>query len=80
MTVRWAAAAPSQAGLPLAYHFGASLRGGGGEPDFPEGRPSGSGITVMRSSWDDPAAALLWFMASSYPLVHDHRDQGSFQI
>jgi len=75
-----AAASPSQAGLPLAYHFGTLPSMEGGEPDFPEGRPSGSGITVMRSSWDDPAAALIWFKASSYPLVHDHRDQGSFQI
>lgn len=74
------AKSPSQAGLPLAYHFGSIDSGSPLQPDFPHGRPEGGGVVVMRSSWDDPAGTLLWFKASSYPLVHDHRDQGSFQI
>jgi hypothetical protein len=74
------AAPPSLMGLPLAYHFGAVASGAPLKPDFPDGRPEGSGIVVIRSSWDDPAGTLLWFKASSYPLVHDHRDQGSFQM
>ncbi len=75
-----AAASPSLMGLPLAYHFGTVASGAPLKPDFPDGRPEGSGIVVMRSSWDDPSGTLLWFKASSYPLVHDHRDQGSFQV
>lgn len=74
------AASPSQMGLPLAYHFGTVASGAPLKPDFPDGKPEGSGIVVMRSSWDDTAGTLLWFKASSYPVVHDHRDQGSFQI
>ncbi len=75
-----AAGSPAAKGLPLAYHFGTFSSGEPLKPDFPMGRPEGSGIVVMRSSWDHPDGTLLWFKASSYPLVHDHRDQGSFQI
>ena len=74
------AKSPSQAGLPLASHFGTVDTGLPGKPDFVNGRPEGGGVTVMRSSWEDPDGTLLWFKASSYPIVHDHRDQGSFQI
>lgn len=73
------AKSPSQAGLPLAYHFGSIDSGSPLQPDFPHGRPEG-GIVVMRSSWDEAAGTLLWFKASSHPIVHDHRDQGSFQV
>jgi len=71
---------PAQVGLPLAYHFGSTDSGPSLQPEFPHGRPEGGGIVVMRSSWDDQAGTLLWFKASSHPLVHDHRDQGSFQV
>jgi hypothetical protein len=71
---------PAQAGLPLAYHFGTTNTGAPLIPDFQNGRPAGGGVIVMRSSWEDPNGTLLWFKASSYPIVHDHRDQGSFQI
>ncbi len=74
------AKSPADVRLPLAYHFGSTDSGPPMKPDFPHGRPEGGGVVVMRSSWEDPAGTLLWFKASSYPLVHDHRDQGSFQI
>jgi hypothetical protein len=74
------AKSPSQAGLPLAHYFGTVATGPPLKPDFMNGHPEGGGVTVMRSSWEDPNATLLWFKASSYPIVHDHRDQGSFQI
>ncbi len=70
----------AQVGLPLAHHFGSTDSGPPLQPDFSQGRPEGAGVVVMRSSWDDPAGALVWFKASSYPVVHDHRDQGSFQV
>jgi hypothetical protein len=71
---------PEKAGLPLAYHFGSTASGPPLTPDFPKGRPEGAGITVMRSSWEDPSATLLWMKASSHYLIHGHRDQGSFQV
>ena len=74
------AKSPTDVGLPLAYHFGSTDSGPPIQPDFPEGRPEGAGVVVMRSSWDDPEGALLWFKASSYYLIHSHRDQGSFQV
>jgi hypothetical protein len=70
---------PGIAGLPLAYHFGAVDSGPSIKPDFHDGSPEG-GVVLIRSAWDDPNGTLLWFKASSYPFVHDHRDQGSFQI
>ncbi|GLI39226.1 hypothetical protein KI811_03775 [Geobacter hydrogenophilus] len=74
------AKSPKKLSLPLAKHFGTINTGKAIKPDFPNGRPEGAGITVMRSSWDDPDGTLIWFKASSTPVVHDHRDQGSFQI
>jgi hypothetical protein len=74
------ARSPTQVNLPLAHHFGSTDSGPFLEPDFSRGRPEGGGVVVMRSSWNDPAGTLLWFKASSHPLVHDHRDQGSFQV
>ena len=71
---------PTDAGLPLAYHFGSTDSGPPMHPDFPEGRPEGAGVVVIRSSWDDPEGTLLWFKASSHFLIHSHRDQGSLQI
>lgn len=75
-----AARSPGKLTLPLARHFGSIQSGKPMQPDFPRGRPEGAGVTVMRSSWDDPEGTLVWFKASSTPVVHDHRDQGSFQI
>lgn len=74
------AKSPKQLNLPLFRHFGTTNSGKPLEPDFSKGRPEGAGVTVMRSSWDDPEGTLVWFKASSTPVVHDHRDQGSFQI
>jgi hypothetical protein len=74
------ARSPAQVGLPLSCHFGSTDSGPPLQPDFSHGRPEGGGVVVIRSSWDDPAGTLLWFKASSHPLVHDHRDQGSFQV
>jgi len=74
------AKSPTEAGLPPAYHFGSTDSGPRMQPDFPDGRPEGAGVTVMRSSWEDPEGALLWFKASSHIFSHSHRDQGSFQI
>lgn len=74
------AKSPTPARIPLTRHFGTTDSGPPLLPDFPQGRPEGGGVVVMRSSWDDPAGTLLWFKSSSYPLVHDHRDQGSFQV
>jgi hypothetical protein len=74
------AKSPEEAGLPLAHLFGTTNAGPPIQPDFPHGRPEGSGIVVMRSSWEDQAGTLLWFKASSHFLIHGHRDQGSFQI
>ena len=71
---------PTAAELPPTYHFGSTDSGPPMKPDFPQGRPEGAGVVVMRSSWDDTSGTLLWFKASSHPLVHDHRDQGSFQV
>jgi hypothetical protein len=73
------AKSPSQAGLPLAHYFGTVDTGQPFKPEFQSGSPQG-GVVVMRSAWESPNATLLWFKASSYPFVHDHRDQGSFQI
>jgi hypothetical protein len=77
-TVR--ARSPDETKLPLAHLFGAVASGPSMAPDFPEGRPEGTGIVVMRSAWEDPDGALVWFKASSHMLSHSHRDQGSFQI
>ena len=74
------AKSPTQTGMPLACHFGSTDSVLLLQPDFSQGRPEGGGVVVMRSSWDDPAGNLLWFKASSHPVVHDHRDQGSFQV
>jgi hypothetical protein len=74
------AKSPAKAGLSLAYHSGSTDSGPPLQPDFPQGRPEGAGVVVMRSSWDDPAGTLLWFKASSHFLIHGHKDQGSFQV
>ena len=58
---------PSPQALPMA-------------PDFPEGRPEGTGTVAMRSAWKTRTGTLVWFKASSHMLSHSHRDQGSFQI
>jgi hypothetical protein len=71
---------PGVVKLPLAHHFGSSDSGPTLQPDFPQGRPEGAGVVMMRSSWDDPAGTLLWFKASSHFLIHSHKDQGSFQV
>jgi hypothetical protein len=71
---------PGVVKLPLAHHFGSSDSGPPLQPDFPQGRPEGAGVVLMRSSWDDPAGTLLWFKASSHFLIHGHKDQGSFQV
>jgi hypothetical protein len=71
------AKSPTDAGLPLAYHFGSTNSGPSIQPDLPEGRPEGAGVVVMRSSWEDTESALLWFKASSHYLIHSHRDQGT---
>lgn len=74
------AASPTKIRLPLAHLFGAVASGSSMPPDFPKGRPEGTGTVVMRSSWEDPDGTLVWFKASSHMLSHSHRDQGSFQI
>jgi|GEM_PF-2484611 len=74
------AESPDETKLPLAHLFGAVASGPPLAPDFPEGRPEGTGTVVMRSSWEDPEGTLVWFKASSHMLSHSHRDQGSFQI
>jgi hypothetical protein len=74
------AKSPTEVGLPLGYHFGTTNSGPPTVPDFPDGRPEGAGVVVMRSSWGDLDATLLWFKASSHMLSHSHRDQGSFQL
>lgn len=74
------AKSPGEVNLPLTHLFGSVNSGPPLAKDFPGGRPEGAGIVVARSSWDSPDATLFWFKASSTPVVHDHRDQGSFQI
>ncbi len=74
------AKSPDETKLPLAHLFGAVASGPAMAPDFPEGRPEGTGTVVMRSSWQGPDGTLVWFKASSHMLSHSHRDQGSFQI